>query len=32
MRNKVGQDFWLMYDCCMSLDVNYAIQLAAVAW
>jgi L-rhamnonate dehydratase len=28
MRNRVGDDFWLMYDCWMSLDVNYATKLA----
>ncbi|MDP3676486.1 MAG: L-rhamnonate dehydratase [Novosphingobium sp.] len=28
MRSKVGDDFWLMYDCWMSLDLNYAIRLA----
>ncbi|QEM81847.1 L-rhamnonate dehydratase [Halomonas binhaiensis] len=28
MRTKVGEDFWLMYDCWMSLDVNYATRLA----
>lgn len=28
MRSKVGDDFWLMYDCWMSLDINYAIRLA----
>jgi L-rhamnonate dehydratase len=28
MRNRVGHDFWLMYDCWMSLDVNYATRLA----
>ena len=32
MRGKVGQDFWLMYDCWMSLDVNYATKLATRAW
>lgn len=32
MRSKVGQDFWLMYDCWMSLDVNYATRLATRAW
>jgi L-rhamnonate dehydratase len=31
MRAKVGDDFWLMYDCWMALDVNYAIKLAARA-
>jgi L-alanine-DL-glutamate epimerase-like enolase superfamily enzyme len=28
MTIKVGDDFWLMYDCWMSLDVNYATRLA----
>ena len=28
MRSRVGQDFWLMYDCWMSLDLNYAVRLA----
>src|SRR5215472_12409116 len=28
MRAKVGPDFWLMLDCWMSLDLNYAIRLA----
>jgi L-rhamnonate dehydratase len=28
MRAKVGDDFWLMYDCWMSLDVDYATRLA----
>jgi L-rhamnonate dehydratase len=28
MRDKVGEDFWLMYDCWMSLDLNYATRLA----
>jgi L-rhamnonate dehydratase len=31
MRGKVGPDFWLMLDCWMSLDLNYAIRLAARA-
>jgi L-rhamnonate dehydratase len=31
MRAKVGDDFWLMYDCWMALDVNYATRLAARA-
>lgn len=31
MRNKVGDDFWLMYDCWMSLDLNYSIRLAQKA-
>jgi len=28
MREKVGDDFWLMLDCWMSLDVDYATRLA----
>ena len=28
MRSRVGADFWLMYDCWMSLDLNYAERLA----
>jgi L-rhamnonate dehydratase len=28
MRNRVGDDFWLMFDCWMSLDLNYATKLA----
>ncbi|NKF24221.1 L-rhamnonate dehydratase [Solimonas marina] len=28
MRSRVGADFWLMFDCWMSLDLNYAIKLA----
>ncbi len=28
MRDRVGDDFWLMLDCWMSLDVDYAIRLA----
>ena len=28
MRARVGPDFWLMYDCWMSLDLNYATRLA----
>lgn len=31
MRGRVGDDFWLMLDCWMSLDLNYAIRLAARA-
>jgi L-rhamnonate dehydratase len=31
MRSKTGEDFWLMYDCWMSLDVNYATRLAQAA-
>ncbi len=32
MRDRVGPDFWLMYDCWMSLDLNYATKLATRAW
>ena len=28
MRRRVGPDFWLMLDCWMSLDANYALRLA----
>ena len=28
MRARVGNDFWLMYDCWMSLDLDYAGKLA----
>jgi len=28
MRERVGSDFWLMFDCWMSLDLNYATRLA----
>lgn len=31
MREKVGDEFWLMYDCWMSLDVEYATRLAHAA-
>ncbi len=31
MRNKVGDDFWLMFDCWMSLDLDYATRLAHAA-
>ena len=31
MRSRVGDDFWLMLDCWMSLDLNYAIRLAQQA-
>ncbi|MEQ8656681.1 MAG: L-rhamnonate dehydratase [Hyphomicrobiales bacterium] len=27
MRSKVGDDFWLMYDCWMALDLDYATRL-----
>ncbi len=32
MRNLCGEDFWLMLDCWMSLDLNYATRLATKAW
>lgn len=28
MRSRCGGDFWLMYDCWMALDVDYATRLA----
>ncbi len=28
MRERVGPDFWLMFDCWMSMDVDYATRLA----
>lgn len=28
MRQATGHDFWLMYDCYMSLDLPYAVRLA----
>ncbi len=28
MRSRVGDDFWLMYDCWMSLDLDYAKRFA----
>jgi L-rhamnonate dehydratase len=31
MRGRVGDDFWLMYDCWMSLDVPYATRFAQAA-
>ena len=31
MRSRTGNDFWLMYDCWMSLDLDYAIRLAREA-
>lgn len=31
MRSLVGPDFWLMLDCWMSLDTNYALRLAHAA-
>lgn len=30
MRSLVGDDFWLMYDCWMSLDLEYALRLATL--
>lgn len=32
MRERVGDDFWLMLDCWMSLDLDYATRLATEAW
>ncbi len=32
MRERVGDGFWLMVDCWMSLDVDYATRLAQLAW
>jgi L-rhamnonate dehydratase len=31
MRSRVGEDFWLMYDCWMSLDLDYAVRLSHAA-
>jgi L-rhamnonate dehydratase len=31
MRERVGDDFWLMLDCWMSLDLDYATRLAQKA-
>lgn len=31
MRERVGEDFWLMLDCWMSLDLDYATRLAHAA-
>jgi L-rhamnonate dehydratase len=31
MRDVVGPDFWLMYDCWMSLDLDYATRLGRAA-
>jgi L-rhamnonate dehydratase len=28
MRARVGDDFWLMYDCWMALELEYAVELA----
>lgn len=32
MRTRTGEDFWLMVDCWMSLDLNYATRFAHEAW
>jgi L-rhamnonate dehydratase len=31
MRSRVPKDFWLMFDCWMSLDIDYATRLATAA-
>ena len=31
MRSRVGPDFWLMLDCWMALDLDYAIRLSLAA-
>jgi L-rhamnonate dehydratase len=31
MRERVGPDFWLMWDCWMSLDLGYATRLTSAA-
>jgi L-rhamnonate dehydratase len=31
MRSRVGPDFWLMLDCWMALDLDYAVRLATAA-
>jgi L-rhamnonate dehydratase len=31
MRSRVGDDFWLMLDCWMALDLDYATRLAQAA-
>jgi L-rhamnonate dehydratase len=31
MRQRVGADFWLMFDCWMSLDLDYATRFAHAA-
>ena len=31
MRERVGEDFWLMLDCWMSLDLDYAVRLMQAA-
>jgi L-rhamnonate dehydratase len=28
MRSRTGHEFWLMYDCWMSLDLDYAVRFA----
>lgn len=32
MRGRVGDDFWLMVDCWMSLNLDYATRFATRAW
>lgn len=31
MRSAVGEDFWLMFDCWMALDVDYCLRLLRAA-
>ncbi|WP_434212561.1 L-rhamnonate dehydratase [[Pseudomonas] boreopolis] len=31
MRERCGEDFWLMFDCWMALDLNYATRLSHAA-
>ncbi len=31
MRSRTGEDFWLMYDCWMSLNLDYAVRFAHAA-
>ena len=31
MRERVGPEFWLMFDCWMSLELDYAVRLAHAA-
>lgn len=31
MRTRTGNDFWLMYDCWMSLNLDYAVRFANAA-
>jgi L-rhamnonate dehydratase len=31
MRRRTGPDFWIMFDCWMSFDLNYAVRLAHAA-